>query len=203
MTLPDGVLYKSQTARPKNAATFAQSGQDLTWSGVNLGKKGASASFRLKVNVTNCADGHLAFAPTVTNCPTAASVDAAKSAKNAAATATVKHGKGWVACAPVERCDIPLGDGVFACKPRTCPCGLSSTSPFANDAAECFALCSAGGSDWGWWLDMGICLCYRTGDIVGYETDQSADCASLGQPRTLPTGDCPFRRLQETWSGDN
>lgn len=54
MTLPDRVLYKSYTSRPKTGATFAVNGQDLTWSNVNLAKKGASATFRLKLNATKC-----------------------------------------------------------------------------------------------------------------------------------------------------
>lgn len=54
MTLPSGVLYKSHTSHAKTGATFAVNGQDLTWSNVNLAKRGATATFRLKLNATKC-----------------------------------------------------------------------------------------------------------------------------------------------------
>ena len=88
LTLPTGVLHKSQTGRPKtSAAAFVQNGQELTWSGLSLAKRGAAQTLRLKLNVTKCADGQLAFAATTT-------VNGACATTATPATATVRHKKG-------------------------------------------------------------------------------------------------------------
>jgi hypothetical protein len=90
LTLPDGVLFKSQAGQSKKGApTFAQDGQDLTWSGISLGKRGATQTLRLKLNVTNCAEGQLAFAATNT-------VAGACSTTATPAMATVRHKKGTI-----------------------------------------------------------------------------------------------------------
>lgn len=95
-TLPDNVLYITQAGKLKGGSgtpTFTRAGQTLTWTGVNLEKKGAGFGLKLKVNVTNCADGRLEF-----NAFTTAGPSCMASA-NPSST-TVRHAKGWAACPP-------------------------------------------------------------------------------------------------------
>ena len=93
MTLPAGVLCKSQRGHPKtSAASFVQNGQELTWSGIALSKRSAAQTLRLKVNVTNCADGQLAFTAATT-------VGGVCPLTGTPATATVTHKVGGGRCA--------------------------------------------------------------------------------------------------------
>lgn len=191
MTLPAGVLYKSHTSRPpKNAPSFAQNGQDLTWSGINLAKRGAAHTIKLKVNVTNCADGQLAFAAATTVggvCPTTATPK----------TATVKHGKGWTACPPSELCSIPTADpGVFVCHEGVSMCGNRDASPSASTPLLCGQACLQGGYDFATFFPFagGDCGCFYTASVTGRYNDVYTGLA-LGQPRTPVDVGCIRRRL--------
>jgi hypothetical protein len=193
VTLPAGVLYKSHHANGKNGgATFAQAGQALTWSGIDLAKKGAAQTIRLKVNVTNCADGQLAFAAATTVggvCPATATP----------ATAGVKHAKGWVACpspTPTELCGIPTGTaGIFACTFGTTLCAQLSFVGTFVDPLACAQAALAQGYDYVRHDSFANeCIGMDEEDVADYSTDTAPlyafQCYSLVIPRTPPQGGC-------------
>ncbi len=195
MTLPAGVLYKSHHAGSKSGTTFTETGQDLTWSGIDLPKRGASLRLRLKVNVTNCADGQLAFAAATTVggiCPATATP----------ATATVKHAKGWVACPPPppnELCDIPTGTaGIFACLPGIKPgCDPGATVGGPTTAEACAQACQTQDYAFAAFVSGVSCECWDADDVTGLYTSSAASSFALGIPRSLPDSDCGIRRLSE------
>jgi hypothetical protein len=203
MTLPDGVLLKRPGKTKANPA-FVQNGQALTWSGIDLNKRGASLRLRLKVNVTNCADGLLAFdagAIVGGSCPAVAANPV---------SATVKHKKGWEACPPSALCSLDSGlPGLYACPPTTGVCADGSIAPLGVDLAGCLAHCQTLGSDYMVFfenmLGAGVhgCGCAITYD--GYYMDPAMPPTvtfyALGAPRTPdpgPLDSCPSgRRLHE------
>ena len=194
MTLPDNVLYKSQ-GKSKTSATFAQTGQALSWTNINLPKRGASLRLRLKVNVTNCADGTLQFAPEVTvggSCPAVAATPA---------SGTVKHAKNWVACPPTAACSIATGiDGVFSCPADTFLCTDDySTLPNVGTLAACAEAC-AGFDFMTFCSDFTICIftCACHTQVDGYAPATVFQGYALGEPRDPPENEtgCFRRRLE-------
>jgi hypothetical protein len=136
MTLPDEVLYKSQ-GKTKANPIFAQSDQDLSWSSIQLPKRGAALRLKLKVNATNCADGRLEFGAAVTasGCPTIASTPV---------YSTVAHSKNWAACTPPTpsgACDDLVSPNVYACGPNVIMCDDGLPEPTADDFAGCMQEC--------------------------------------------------------------
>jgi hypothetical protein len=184
MTLPAGVDVKSHSGT--HSTTFAQSGQDLTWSNINLARRGATKTIRLKVNVTDCADGQLAFAAVTTvggACPTTTATPA---------TATVKHAKGWVACPSGGPCDIERATGIFACPPGVSVCGdrapIADISTPLACAQKCldfsygYAAFSAAG---------GGCYCYDYDEVTGTSTNSPFTTYAVGEARDPPETPCP------------
>lgn len=191
MTLPDHVLYVTQS-KSKTSATFAANGQDLTWSGINLAKKGSSLRVRLKLNTTSCVDGQLAFAAaaSVPDCPATASNNA---------LASVKHRYGWTACpppAPTELCYEP-SYGAYECpnEVNVCGQGVDLPSGTANNMQECVQACLNDAVEAGYtyakWIQLasgGQCVCYTT--ATGFSTNNIVASFALGQPRTPPDNGC-------------
>jgi hypothetical protein len=186
MTLPDNVLYVSQS---KSSATFAANGQDLTWSGINLAKKGSSLRVRLKLNTTSCVDGQLAFAAatSVVNCPATAS---------RTALASVKHKRGWTSClppAPTELCSDP-SYGAYECPNELNVCGQGVEITGVGNMMACVEACAddvESGYTYAKWIQFGpngLCVCYATVD--GSSMNNIVTSFALGQPRTPPNNDC-------------
>lgn len=183
MTLPAGVLYKGHTR--KKAATFAQAGPELTWSGIDLAKRGAALKIKLNVNVTHCAAGRLDFAATTTvggGCPV-----------TARAATHVKRPKGW---APCEGCSIPTNyPGVYACPALIRVCG--SGNAFGGVTyAGCLRACQDLSPAALYMLyepldtNTGVCYCFESATGVG-ENTSGYDFYAVGQPRSPPQTPCP------------
>lgn len=189
MTLPDNVLYVSQSAS-KTGANFAPDGRDLTWSGINLAKKGSTLRVRLKLNTTSCVDGQLAFAAatSVVDCPATASKTA---------LARVKHQRGWTPCLtpaptpapPTEVCSVPAQFNSFACPSEVNVCGTGSEVGTGNifSTVACAQACNSQGAIYGKFIAVGPpgqCVCFTTVD--GYSTNSLVASFAVGQPRTPP-----------------
>lgn len=178
MTLPNNVLYKSQG---KTNATFAQTDQGLVWTNVDLPKRGASLRLRVKVNVTNCADGDLQFRATARggSCPVV----------TATASSTVKHPKNWAACPKL--CNIASGiPGVFGCPVGYRVCSFGSFGLPKSTLEECASACKGMDVEFMNWCEtceIPKCQCLER--VQGYATGDQATGYALGEPRT-PEGPC-------------
>jgi hypothetical protein len=221
MTLPANVLYKSQSKAMMTSATFTQTGQDLLWTNINLPKRGASLRLRLKVNVTNCADGTLQFAPGVIvggACPAVAATPV---------SGTVRHLKNWAACGPpptqpptqspptqsptqspttqsptaTPLCSLATSNpGAYACPASGIICGREdSSSPSQNVSFDdCVARCTDLNALFMSWKANTpfMCVCITRVDAYGLNPTGYQSFA-LGQPRDRPAATCNDRRRLE------
>ncbi len=137
------------------------------------------------MNVTNCANGTLQFAPEVTvggACPAVAA---------APASGTVKHAKSWVACPPTALCGIATGiANVYAC-PLGYLCGGPGTFQPAATLADCATACA--GSPFMNFCESCLenkCRCFTQPDGFYVLFTEYIQGYALDVPRSPPDAGC-------------